>query len=361
MRTIRVHLGKRSYPIYIGSRLLGQTGRIVRSLSLGDCAYIVTNARIKRRYGRALATSLQRSKVTVAWALVGDTEQSKSLAQAARLITGILKNCRSRRVFIVALGGGVIGDLAGFVAAVYKRGVPYIQIPTTLLAQVDSSIGGKTALDLPVGKNLIGVFYQPRLVICDTNAITSLPLRQIIAGMAEIIKYAVICDPIFFKFLEKKYPQILAKDQGTLAQVVSRCASIKARIVERDEQETRGLRTILNFGHTLGHAIETAGGYRRLNHGEAVALGMVMAVDIGVRLRMMPKGEAIRIERLLKSCGATVQMRGVSLSKVLRAYVHDKKFVGRKNKFVLLRGIGKAVVRENIPLGLIADVVRGRS
>jgi 3-dehydroquinate synthase len=360
MKKISVHLKERSYDILVGSGLLDQAGKILRRLHIGDCAYIVTNARLRNSHGAILATSLARRRLKAVWMQVPDTEKSKSFAQAARITNDITRRCRLQRVFIIAFGGGVVGDLAGFVAAVYRRGSPFVQIPTTLLAQVDSSIGGKTAVDLTSGKNLAGVFHQPKLVISDVQLLATLDRRQVIAGLAEVVKYAVIADGVLFRFLEKNYKRILAKDPAALEFIVSRSAAIKAKIVSKDERELKFIRTTLNFGHTFGHAIEAALGYRGYNHGEAVALGMLLAVDISVRLGLVSGTIAKRVEALIAALGLPVRIRGVPLSKILKAQSHDKKFTGKKNRFVLLDGLGSTIIREGIPLGLLRQVLAAR-
>jgi 3-dehydroquinate synthase len=261
---------------------------------------------------------------------------------------------------VIAFGGGVIGDLAGFVASIYKRGIPYIQVPTTLLAQVDSSIGGKTAVDLAEAKNMVGAFYQPRLVLSDIGLLATLDLRQARAGLAEVIKYGLIKDKKLFHYLEKNYDKIIRRQQGALEFVVWRSSYIKARIVGQDEKEEKGLRTILNFGHTLGHALEAAGGYRRYNHGEAVAIGILLACALSRRLLLLDSSSCIRVEDLIKAVGLPVRIKNIPLNKIISAHYRDKKFIGARNRFVLLGGIGRAVVKQNIPLAAIKAVLKER-
>jgi 3-dehydroquinate synthase len=268
---------------------------------------------------------------------------------------------KKRRTFIVAFGGGVIGDLAGFIASIYKRGVPYIQVPTTLLAQVDSSIGGKTAVDLSEGKNLLGAFYQPRLVLSDTGFLKSLDAGQLKSGLAEVIKYGIIKDASFFAYLEKRYRDVLSLKPSVLAFIVKRSSDIKAKIIEKDEREEKGLRTILNFGHTIGHAIETAGNYRQYNHGQAIALGMLVASALSKKLGYINDSIKQRIENLIKSVGLPTRIKNIPLHRVIKAHYQDKKFKGAKNRFVLIQGIGKTRITEDVPLSLIKETIKNYS
>jgi len=260
-------------------------------------------------------------------------------------------------LFIIALGGGVIGDLSGFVAAIYKRGINYIQIPTTFLAQIDSAIGGKTAVDLSLGKNLIGAFYQPRLVLSDISVLSSLDRKQIRFGLAEAIKYGVIKDKQLFGFIEKNYKKIINLNKKALEFVVYRCSAIKAKVVAQDEMERRGIRTILNYGHTIGHGLEAAGGYLSYSHGQAVALGMIAAARIARDLDMLDIRSCNRIERIISKVGLPTSVRGISKTKLLKAISHDKKFIRGKNRFVLPVRIGKVIVREGVPKDIINNAI----
>ncbi|MDD5156102.1 MAG: 3-dehydroquinate synthase [Candidatus Omnitrophica bacterium] len=360
MKLIKVGLKDRAYNIVAGYGILPSLGKYLRKLNLGSAAYVVTNAPVKKRYAGILKASLEKYGILVKFKLMPDTEKSKSLACAYSIIKDLTAFDKKRRIFIIALGGGVVGDLSGFVASVYKRGTPYIQVPTTLLAQVDSAIGGKTAVDLAAGKNLIGVFYQPRLVFSDAKVLKTLSLRQIRAGLAEVIKYAAIKDPALFRYLEKKYKSILALDPGSLKFIISRCSAIKAKIVEQDEKETKGVRTVLNFGHTLGHAIEAASGYRGYNHGESVALGMLLACDISRRAGLSDSAVCQRMERLVRNIGLPAHIGKLPLSRIIKAHYRDKKFRGAKNRFVLLRAVGKTKITENIPLKMIEEALKDR-
>ncbi|HTY45601.1 MAG TPA: 3-dehydroquinate synthase [Patescibacteria group bacterium] len=360
MKIVKVDLKDRSYQVLIGSHVLDRAGAHIRRLGAGKDAYVITNALVYKAYGRLLHKALVCEGLSAKFKCIPDTEKSKSLKLATALLEDIARYDKKRQLCIVAFGGGVVGDVAGFVASIYKRGVPYVQAPTTLLAQVDSAIGGKTAVDLACGKNLVGAFYQPRLVICDVALLESLPAVQLASGMAEVIKYAAIKDKGLFGYLEKNLSRILDRDPGALAHVVTRCALIKARIVSVDEREEKGLRTILNFGHTIGHAIETAGGYAGHNHGQAVALGMLVACAISRQLRLLDGSAARRVESLIRKAGLPVGIGKIPLAGIINAHYHDKKFTGARNRFVLLKAIGAAVVRRDIPLGLIRQAVKGR-
>lgn len=358
MKIIKVELASRSYNILVGHNIIYQAAAYLKNLDIGCDGYVVTNPNIKKRYGSLLGNALKKAGFKLKFMLVADTEKAKSIECASSVIKGLAGfDKRGRRIFVVAFGGGVVGDLAGFVASIYKRGVPLVQVPTTLLAQVDSAIGGKTAVDLAQGKNLVGAFYQPRLVISDTAFLETLSRRQAACGLAEVIKYAVIKDARLFAYLQGHYRDILDLQPAALEYVVGCCSRIKAEIVRRDEKEELGLRTILNFGHTIGHAIEAAGGYVKYNHGEAIALGMVAALDISRRLGLLEPPLYEKITRLITGCGLPVKIKGLDLKAVINAHYRDKKFLGAKNRLVLVSGIGKAEIRENVPLQLIKQAI----
>lgn len=361
MHILKLNLKKNPYNIIIGNNILNHLGIYIRRLNIGSDAYVITNAFIKNKYGGLLNQAIRKAGFRSRFKVVPDTEKSKSVEVATGVINDITQYDKKRRVFIVALGGGVIGDLAGFVASIYKRGVPYIQVPTTLLAQVDSSIGGKTAVDLSQGKNLVGAFYQPRLVFSDVNILRSLDRRQIRSGLAEAIKYGVIKDAQFFAYLEKNYPDILDFKIPAIEFIVLGSSRIKAKIVEQDEREERGIRTILNFGHTIGHAIEAAAGFKGYSHGEAIALGMLVGSDISNKLNLINNATAQRIESLITAVGLPVKIEKISLHDIIKIHYRDKKFIGSQNKFVLIRGIGKAKVVKNIPLEIIRQALKKRA
>ncbi|MBU3958991.1 MAG: 3-dehydroquinate synthase [Candidatus Omnitrophica bacterium] len=360
MKTIRVRLKKSAYNIIVGAKIINRLAEFISRLGIGGDAYVITNAAIKNKYSRVLVKALKQSHFALRFKVVPATEKSKSIEMVSAVVKDITRYDRKKRIFIIAFGGGVIGDLAGFIASIYKRGIPYIQVPTTLLAQVDSSIGGKTAVDLIQGKNLLGTFYQPRLVLSDVNVLKTLDLRQVRSGLAEVIKYGIIKDRQLFAYLEKRYKDILAFKTGSLEFIVKRCSEIKAGIIRQDEREEKGIRTILNFGHTIGHAIEAAGGYKRYNHGEAIALGMLAASEISHKLGLIDKGTIKRIENLIRIVGLPTKIRGISIERIIKAHYRDKKFMGYKNRFVLIKGIGKTRIVENIPLVIIREALKGK-
>ncbi len=357
MKAIKVNLKENSYRVLIGPGILDNLGVYLKQLDIGTDAYIITNSSLKSLFGESVNKALLKSGFTFYYKLVPDSEKSKAFSVAGRILSDLSAYGLNKKLFILALGGGVIGDLAGFAASIYRRGIPYIQIPTSLLAQVDSSIGGKTAVDLSCGKNLVGTFYQPKLVLSDIGLLRFLPSRQLKSALAEVIKYAVIGDRELFVYLENNLAGILAKDKTCLEYIVARCAGIKAGIVSRDEKEKKGIRVILNFGHTLGHAIEAAGKFKAYNHGEAVGLGMLAACGISRRMGLLKDSHCQRIEDLIKSAGLPTRIKGLEIKKILGAHYHDKKFKGAVNKFVLLERIGKCIVKENIPLEIIKEAL----
>lgn len=358
MSTVHVRLKNNSYPIVIGSGILARLPGVLRSLKIGCDAVIITDNSVARIYGKKVEVVLKAKGFGVKTFAVPAGEKSKSASVAMELVEKIARYDVNKGIFVIALGGGVVGDLAGFVAAIYKRGVPYIQLPTTLLAQIDSAIGGKVAIDLSVGKNLTGAFYQPRLVFSDVKFLTTLDQRQIKNGLAEAVKYGVIVDRKLFEYLEKNYAKFLSLDPRVLTKVVEDCSRIKAGVVSKDEKETKGLRVILNFGHTLGHALENAGRYDQYHHGEAVALGMRMAAYISCRKGMFTAQEAGRLNQLLSNIGLPEKFKGVTQAKILAAMSHDKKFIAGKNRFVLARRIGSVQVVSGIALPLIEEAIR---
>jgi len=355
---IPVDLKDNSYNIVIGHGNLGEFPKYISALGLGQDAVIITHPSIERLYGNSLSAALKKSGYTVKVFNVPQGESSKSAACALCLLNAISVYDVNKKIFIIALGGGVVGDLAGFVAAVYKRGVPYIQVPTTLLAQSDSSIGGKTAIDLETGKNLVGAFYQPRLVFADTKTLKTLDKRQIRNGLAEAIKYGVIGDTKLFAYIEANHKKVLNGEAEALNFIVRRCAQIKAKIVSLDEKETKSLRTVLNFGHTVGHAVEAAGRYDQYHHGESVGLGMRVAARISVILGLLAVPQELRINQLITSVGLPEKIKAVRLAKVLDLMRHDKKFTAGKNRFVLARKIGQVAVVNDVPEKFITQSIQ---
>jgi len=333
MKTIRVSIKANRYDIIVGKDILSRLGPAVKKLGIGTDAFIVTNPLVRRRHGAVLVKGLQRHGFVTHIIEVPDGEKSKSAQVAFQVISRIAAKDIFKKPFIVAFGGGVIGDLAGFVAAIYKRGIPVVQVPTTLLAQVDSAIGGKVAVDLPVGKNLVGAFHQPRLVWSDAAVLSTLNQRQIRNGLAEVVKYGAICDCKLFDTVVAKQTALLRGDSTAFVSVIATCSRIKADIVVADEKETQGLRTILNFGHTVGHAIEAADGFKHFQHGEAVALGMRVACNMSVRLSLLKEKEQSAVDQLLSDLGFPRKIRSLRLADILKSMRHDKKFVSGKKSF----------------------------
>ena len=356
-RVIQIRLKENSHKIVVGYAVLPQLGKYLHPLKIGHDAVIITTSSINKLHGQTVCAALKKFRFTVKVCEVPDGEKSKSLECAFKLFNEIACYDVQKKIFIVALGGGVIGDLSGFVASCYKRGIPYIQIPTTLLAQIDSAIGGKVAVDLPSGKNLVGAFYHPKLVLSDVAVLETLSLRQIRNGLAEAIKYGMIGNRKFFEYLEENYKKILSLTPQFLTEVVCVCSRIKTRVVMRDEKETKGIRTILNFGHTIGHAVETALRYNQYQHGEAVAVGMGVAADISVRMGLLRSQDALRLKQLIKAVGLPTQLKNVSVNEILQAMAHDKKFIGKKNRFVLATGIGRVGVFEGVKTDVIQQTL----
>ena len=339
MDTLKVELGTRSYPILIGAGLLTQ-GEAVRSQVPGRDLLIVSNTTVAPLYLPALAASLPAPRRLEV--ILPDGEAHKTLENAARVLDVLVSNRFGRDSCVIALGGGVVGDLAGFVAACYQRGVALVQVPTTLLAQVDSAVGGKTAVNHPGGKNLIGAFHQPVAVICDTATLATLPPRELRAGLAEVIKYGLLCDAELFEWLEAHLEELLAARPEALAHVVRRSCEIKAVIVGRDEREERGDRALLNLGHTFGHAVESATGYRKWLHGEAVAAGLVMAAAMSRELGLLSPEDLVRVHTLIERAGLPTRGAGVEPGTVLEHMGIDKKVLAGRLRLVLLRRIGNA-------------------
>lgn len=354
IKKIRVSLKNKAYDIIIGDNLLKNCGPMIKKLRIGKDAVIITNNTLRKLYGGALEKTLRKSGIETRFEIIPDSEKAKSPDCLLRILAKINTYDKNKTIFVIALGGGVVGDLAGLVAAIYKRGIPYIQIPTTLLAQVDSAIGGKVAIDLPTAKNTVGAFYQPRAVISDISLIRSLPRKQIANSLAEIIKYGIIKDNALFAFLEKNYKRILNGEKKALEFIIARCAKIKAGVVSEDELDKTGKRAILNYGHTIGHAIETASGYSsRYLHGEAVAIGMVVAGTIARRLGLLTQKDLDRIRIVISNVGLPTKAGSLDLKKIYAAHLRDKKFIHGKNRFVLPVSIGKVRIVENIPERII--------
>jgi 3-dehydroquinate synthase len=341
MQSLTVNLGDRSYPIHVGVGLLERSGELLRQAGLRGKVAVVTNPIVAQLYLDSLNEALRSADFTVVPILVPDGEEHKSLKSLATIYDRLVAERLERKSCILALGGGVIGDLAGFAAATYLRGVPYVQVPTTLLAQVDSSVGGKTAVNHENGKNLVGAFYQPKLVLIDIAVLRSLPRRELMAGLAEVIKYGIIEDAALFSLLEQSIDKIISLNEEMLTRIVATSCSIKARVVEADERED-DYRAVLNFGHTIGHALEAATGYRKFLHGEAVGVGMVKAVALSVNQRFCEAASLKRVIALVQKAGLPVEIpREIAPQSLIQAMEIDKKVAGGKIKFIMCEGIGK--------------------
>ncbi len=359
MTKVRVNLGTRSYDIHIGAGILGKSGQIIKEAARSRRLFLVSNPTVFSLYGENVVTSCEASGMYVATALIPDGEEYKTMEQAEKVIGQAIKYGIDRESLLIALGGGVVGDLAGFVAAVYQRGIDFVQIPTTLLAQVDSSVGGKVAVNHPCGKNMIGAFHQPRAVVVDVRTLLTLRKREFAAGMAEVVKYGIILDREFFDYLENHVSEIEERNEVVMEHIIKRCCELKAMVVEEDETE-QGLRAILNLGHTFGHALETLTGYTSFLHGEAVAIGMVLACTLAHVLGQMSWQEMERVTRLLASLGLPVMCPPLDGESVLDAMYRDKKTKGGKLRLVLPCGIGRAVVREDVDDELIRKVLSSK-
>jgi len=347
MANITVELRDRSYPIEIKRGLLSEVGTRMKGLGYSGLCAVVTNPLVGGLYGEALLQSLGKAGVFEPLLItLPDGEEYKNLAEAGKIYDALVKNRFERTSPVIALGGGVIGDITGFAAATYLRGVPYAQVPTTLLAQVDSSVGGKTAVNHSGGKNLIGAFYQPKAVFIDPDTLKTLEPRDVRTGLAEVIKYGVILDKDFFAFLEANATGLTSLESGVITEAISRSCSIKAGVVSADEFETSGQRAVLNLGHTFGHAIETLSGYGVFRHGEAVAMGMVMAARFSVRLGLCAEEAARRIEALLRAIGLPVETPSIDAADFIESMKHDKKVSGGRLRFIIIREIGTVELRD---------------
>ena len=357
MKKILVKLSDRSYPIFVGAKL-ESLGRQLTGLKLSKTALIVTNPKIGKLYLSKVSGGLKKAGFKVNSVIIPDGEQYKRLEVVSKIYNAAIKAGLDRRSPVIALGGGVVGDVAGFAAATYLRGVPLIQVPTTLLAMVDSSIGGKTGVDLKEGKNLVGAFYQPKLVWIDVSTLKTLPREHIENGLGEVIKYAVIKDVKLFQYLESV---LSSKNQipDTRYQIlIERCCAIKAVVVSMDEYEKKGVREILNFGHTFGHALETLNGYTGILHGQAVAIGMNFAASLAVKLNLFKKSDKARLTNLILQAGlGACSLKRFTAAQVIEVMKRDKKTRDGKLRFVLPIKIGKVIVKSNISEGKIKEIV----
>ncbi len=354
MRTLHVELKEKSYPIYIGSGLLKKT-ELLQKHVLSKQVLIVTNTTVEKLYLQQLKQSLEGYQLECV--VLPDGEQYKNLEYLNSILTALLEHKFSRNCTVIALGGGVVGDMGGFAAACYQRGVPFIQIPTTLLAQVDSSVGGKTAVNHALGKNMIGAFYQPKCVISDTTVLETLDFRQLKAGIAEIIKYGLIRDIALFEWLENNIELLLKQDNEALSYIIERSCINKAEIVTKDEFES-GLRATLNFGHTFGHAIETGMGYGEYLHGEAVAIGMCIASELSHQSAYINSDEVDRVISLIKRAELPIQIPGdMTFRKFVDLMSVDKKNVDGQMRFILLKKLGSALLPLDVPISLLKSTL----
>ncbi len=351
---IEVPLGDRSYAVEVGSGLL-QRSELVREMIRGRQVLVVSNEVVAPLYLGRIMPALQGLRVAVE--TLPDGEAHKSMTSASRLFSALARLGAQRDATIVALGGGVVGDLAGFAAACWMRGVAFVQIPTTLLAQVDASVGGKTAVNLPEGKNLVGAFHQPSGVICDIDTLATLPPREYRAGLAEVVKYGAIRDAQFFAWLERHAGALSARDPALLTEAVARSVAHKAAVVVADEFEA-GERALLNFGHTFGHALEAAGAYVELLHGEAVAVGMLQAARLSTQLELADADDAVRLERLLETLGLPTRAPKHAASTLLEFMRLDKKALSERLRLILWRGIGRAEVVDGVSDGDLLNVLQ---
>lgn len=347
MQTLTVDLGDRSYPIHIGDGLLSRPELILPQLAQKR-TMVVTNTTVAPLYLAPLTAALQAGGVAVAQVVLPDGEAYKTWETLNLIFDALLTERAERKTTLIALGGGVIGDMTGFAAASYQRGVPFIQIPTTLLSQVDSSVGGKTGINHPLGKNMIGAFYQPKVVLADTATLKTLPPRELSAGLAEVIKYGLIWDAEFLAWLEANMDRLRALDPAAIAHAIYRSCEIKAQVVGQDEREG-GIRAILNLGHTFGHAIETGMGYGNWLHGEAVAAGMVLAAQTSQRMGWIPEADVARTRALIRAAGLPDVAPDLGADRYLEYMGHDKKVEGGRMRFVLLKRLGEAAITAEVP------------
>lgn len=347
MRKVNVDLGAKSYDIVIGYDVKNEILEFVKQADFSSKGLIITDSNLAPLYAAKLQEILKNAGLAADVAVITAGESSKSLKVAEALYTKAINLGLDRKSPILALGGGVVGDLAGFIAATYMRGVPFVQVPTSLLAQVDSSVGGKVAVNHALGKNLIGAFYQPKAVFMDLNMMSTLPKREIYTGLGEIIKYGIIYDAEFFKFLEENKEKVLALEPKVITHIIARSCEIKAAVVSQDEQES-GLRRILNFGHTIAHTIEKETNYVRYNHGEAVAIGMVAAAHISLQLNLIDEKTFIRVKNLITDLHLPVAAENCIADNMYNDIFHDKKTINGKVNWVLMSAIGKVISRNDI-------------
>ncbi len=350
MRTVKVPLAERSYPIRIGAGLLTELGKQCARLRLGKRCAVISDANVSRHYRKRTLDSLKNAGFEPIFISQTAGEKSKTLENVQACSEQLAKHRLERGSFLVALGGGVVGDLGGFVAATYLRGIDFVQVPTTLLAQVDSSVGGKVGVNLPAGKNLVGAFYQPKFVLCDLDTLRTLPTREFRAGLAEVIKYGIIYDAKLFARLERELPKLLKQDTAIMATVIARCCQIKAEVVGQDEKEN-GLRAILNFGHTIGHGLEAISRYGKHLHGEAISIGQMATAKISHAVSGLPATHVTRMKTLFTQAGLPTQVKltAAQTRDLFAAMKLDKKVRGGNIQFVLAKEIGRVVIGQTVP------------
>jgi 3-dehydroquinate synthase len=352
---IPVDLGERGYPVLLGENILGDLGESLRRRHLTGKVTVISTPPILELFGKQVLDSLRDWEPPVLTLTIGEGEEEKSLGTVQRLYDELLANHPERSSTIVALGGGQVGDTAGFVAATLMRGVNLVQVPTTILSQVDAAIGGKVGVNHPAGKNLIGAIYQPRFVLADIATLHTLPDREVRSGLAEVIKYGVIRDRELFEYIEGHLEDLLARQSEALLRAIADCCRIKAEIVQADERELTGLRAILNYGHTIGHAIEALAGYRRFRHGEAVAVGMVVAAHIARSVAGFPDEEFERFVALIRRAGFSMDIDGMSNDEIIERTRVDKKVLDGRVRYVLPRTIGEVVLEPEVSVELVTD------
>lgn len=357
MKTLTVALGDRSYPIHVGQGLIERAELLVLRQPK---AAIVSNVTVAPLYLQRLADPLRRAGVEVVEMVLPDGERFKDWQTLNSIFDGLLEQRCERSTTLIALGGGVVGDITGFAAACFQRGIPFIQVPTTLLAQVDSSVGGKTAINHPLGKNMIGAFHQPQLVLTDTDTLNTLPDRELRAGLAEVIKYGLIRDLPFLEWLETNLESLLSREPATLAEAICRSCRNKAEVVVADEREA-GERALLNLGHTFGHAIETGVGYGEWLHGEAIAVGSMMAAELSLLMGWIDRHDLLRVERLFQRAGLPVRGPALNVERYLELMQYDKKVLDGKLRLVLLQKLGQAVLSDAAPPAEIIQAIGARS
>lgn len=358
IETLNVALGERSYPIHIGTGVLACPELILPHIKQ-DKVVVVTNTTVAPLYLDLLRSTLEKGGISILPVVLPDGEQFKTWETLNLIFDALLGARCERGTTLIALGGGVIGDMGGFAAACYQRGMPFIQVPTTLLSQVDSSVGGKTAINHPLGKNMIGAFYQPKLVLADISTLDTLPDRELKAGLAEVIKYGLIRDPDFYVWLEENIEKLLARDKSALSYAVHQSCANKAEVVAADEKES-GERALLNLGHTFGHAIETGMGYGEWLHGEAIAAGTLIAAELSHRMGWLDANAVGRIERIFVRAGLPVIGPALGVARYLELMSHDKKVQDGKLRLVLLQEIGKAVLSDQATVAQISAAIEAR-